>query len=542
MSAIVVVQPHSLSVPVMTTPIRDMRRERELKFLTDAAGLKRALKLPLPGEELGPPVTRRLETLYFDTADGLMRRKKVALRMRRVRGGYLMALKWSPENEGAASRGEIEVMVPNAYPDPDLFGPEMREQLVHLTRGKPLEPVFATEIRRTARTIRIGDSILEIAIDNGFLRAGQTRLPLREIEVELRDGDPDDVYRLGLTMLDLLPLRLGTLTKAERGVQLLTGACSPVAKATPTALTRDTTVDEAVALVIRNCLTQFLANWPAFRDGNAVEAVHQMRVSMRRLRALLGLFARALPEAGLQDMRQEARVIASTMGKARDWDVFLSLVRSGPAAHFASEKGLDAILHAATEHSAAGHQQVRSLLDNPATSRFVLRLDAYAAHHGWRNGADLALLTQPVTTFAAQCLERLDKRARKAGKHFDRLSVEEKHELRIRLKTLRYAADVFGQLFKGQNKVRRYAERAATMQDELGHLNDAAVVRNLVAALAVAGDTQQVFAAGAIAGWYAGAAEAHNSVLKRSWARFLDAERYWRRELPELGEPPRPER
>lgn len=542
MSAIVAVPSQTLPVPVAAPVIRDARRELELKFLTDSVGLKRALALKLPGEELGPAVTRRLQTLYFDTPDGLLRRKQVALRMRRIRSGYLMALKWTPPNEGAVSRGEIEVLVRHPQPDPDVFGPDVRDQLMRLTKGRPLEPAFATEIRRTARTIRIGGSTLEIAIDNGFVRAGEARLPLREIEIELKDGDPDDVYRLGLTLLDLLPLRMGTLSKAERGVQLLTGARPMAAKATPAALGRETTVDEALAIVIRNCLTQFTANWPAFQEGNAGEAVHQMRVAMRRLRAVLALFARALPQAGLGEMRQEARTIASTMGMARDWDVFASLVRSGPAAHFAGHKGLAAILRSAAERSAHGHQQVRALLDDTATSRFVLQLDAYVARHGWRNGADLAVLTQPVIAFAAQCLERLDRRALKAGKHFDRLSIEEKHELRIRLKNLRYAADFFGHLFKGQSKVRRYADCAAEMQDNLGHLNDAAVARSLVAELAGTSDTQMAFAAGAIAGWYASAAEAQDSVLKRAWARFLDAERYWREELPASTEPARTER
>jgi len=542
MSSIVPVQPHPLPVPVAASVIRDARREQELKFLTDSVGLKRALGLKLPGEELGPAVTRRLQTVYFDTPDGLLRRKKVALRMRRIRGGYLMALKWTPDNEGAVSRGEIEVMVRHPQPDLDVFGPDVRNQLMRLTKGRPLEPAFATEIRRTARTIRISGSTLEIAIDNGFVRAGEARLPLREIEIELKEGDPDDVYQLGLILLDLLPLRLGTLSKAERGVQLLTGARPPAAKATPAALMRESTVDEALAIVIRNCLSQFTANWPAFREGDAGEAVHQMRVAMRRLRAVLALFARALPQAGLGEMRQEARSIASTMGMARDWDVFASLVRSGPAAHFAGDKGLAAILRSAAERSAHGHKQVQALLDDTATSRFVLRIDAYVARHGWRNGADLALLTQPVIAFAAQCLERLDRRAIKAGKHFDRLSIEEKHELRIRLKNLRYAADFFGHLFKGQGKVRRYAACAAQMQDHLGHLNDAAMARSLVAELTGTGNTQMAFAAGAITGWYASAAEGHDSVLKQSWTRFVDAERYWRDDLPASTEPARPER
>jgi inorganic triphosphatase YgiF len=419
-------------------------------------------------------------------------------------------------------------MVRHPDPDPTVFGDDIRDQLARLTKGDPLTPVFVTDVRRTTRDVQLGSSTIEIAIDNGFVRAGDKRQNLREIEIELKSGDAGDLYKIGLALLDSLPVRLDTVSKSERGVRLITGLPRSAQRPTPAAISASMSLDEAIAVIIRNCLSQFTANWPAFLDGDPGEAVHQMRVSMRRLRAALAFFGRVLPQAGFDVFRAQARDIASIMGHARDWDVFAALVRSGPAAHFPGDLGLAAVLEGAARQSVVGRQDVAALLQNPATSRFVLTLDAFVARHGWRNGADLQVLTQPVSLFASQCLELLDKRVRKAGKSFASLPTEQRHELRIRLKNLRYAADFFGQLFKGQSKVRRFARKAADMQEHLGHLNDAAVARSLLER-SVGGDAGTVaFASGVIAGWYAGAASSHEAVLQQAWSDFLAAERYWR--------------
>ena len=65
-----------------------------------------------------------------------------------------------------------------------------------------------------------------------------------------------------------------------------------------------------------------------------------MKVSMRRLRAALAMFNRFFPCSEFLALRAEARRIASAMGQARDWDVFLDHVRSGPGVGFAGDPGL----------------------------------------------------------------------------------------------------------------------------------------------------------------------------------------------------------
>src|SRR5690349_9206030 len=67
------------------------------------------------------------------------------------------------------------------------------------------------------------------------------------------------------------------------------------------------------------------------------------------------------------------------------------------------------------------------------------------------------------------------------GRKLTDLDAEARHELRLKVKKLRYAAEFFSGAFKGSvGRRRRYAEAAKELQDRLGELNDLAVARATV--------------------------------------------------------------
>ena len=71
------------------------------------------------------------------------------------------------------------------------------------------------------------------------------------------------------------------------------------------------------------CLDHLLRNERAGRAGDA-EGIHQMRVAMRRLRAVLATFAPLLPPQPRRWASDELRWLADVLGEARDLDVFAS--------------------------------------------------------------------------------------------------------------------------------------------------------------------------------------------------------------------------
>jgi inorganic triphosphatase YgiF len=506
--------------------IKPVDREIELKFLVDDSGFKASQQWPALGANGRRPAAKRLRSVYFDTAEGDLRRHKMVLRMRNARRGYVMALKWSGGfAAGMFERGEIEVATAQDLPDLALFGPQAAQMISGAIEGRELAAIYATDVRRMVHRVQTATSDIEVAFDSGVIIAGDAREPLREIELELKAGDAADLYRLGISLAEQFPVRLGTQAKSERGAMLAAGLKPQPARAVA-ALTSGVTVDEAIGLAINGCLAQFVGNWPAFESGDGVSAVHQMRVAMRRLRAMLGLFHRAFPCPEFLNLRAEAKDIASLMGEARNLDVFIALVRQGPKAVFPGEAGLDAILDECEARRAAAYEAVRNLLAAPATTRFVLSAQALVARAGWRNGLSgeaLARLVVPAREFAVQNLHRLQLKVLKRGKHLVTLSAHDRHEVRIELKKLRYAADLFAPLFENRGQVKTYLGHASALQEQLGLFNDLAMAIEIAGGL----ESAESRAAGMIFGWCGRGGVADDDRLKECWRDFRKAKLFW---------------
>ena len=505
--------------------------ERELKFVADRKVLKAALAAPLLGGEAAS-LKRNLRTVYFDTADGALARAKVALRARRADGGWILGVKRAATaDRGAFEREETEVVAPNGDPDLGLLGASMARELTELTGGEPLAEKFGSDIRRASRTIEANGAAIEIAFDQGFLFAGEKRAPAAEIELELKSGDPAALFDLGLALVEAFPVRLEIRSKAERAHALIAAAPPEPVRADEPALAHGTTLDEAIAVVLRNGLAHFLANLPALASGDKVEAVHQMRVAMRRLRSALNLFGRAVPSAEFEALGAESKRFAAVLGEARDWDVFVERLRDGALARFAGEPGFDALRAAAETRSAEGHDAVARLAGDKAVARFALRVERLAAARGWRNGAAdeaLAALDGRAEAFASEALERLDRRVRKRGRRFRSLTPEARHALRIAMKHMRYATEFFGVLFPSKSAADRYVRKAAALQDLLGELNDAAIAVRLVKTLRLPKDPSGAYAAGVATGWCARESAGDPEARRKAWRALVRATPFWR--------------
>jgi len=72
-----------------------------------------------------------------------------------------------------------------------------------LRRG--LKPVFETRVRRKVLQIQSGDSEIELSIDQGTVEAGQKSSPLCEVELELKQGQASDLFKLAKTLAHELP-------------------------------------------------------------------------------------------------------------------------------------------------------------------------------------------------------------------------------------------------------------------------------------------------------------------------------------------------
>lgn len=472
------------------------------------------------------PRSQRMSTTYFDTENDDLAHAGMMLRVRQTGARRIMTLKSASEEPGAFARRESEVVLPDERPNVELFGPEVEARITAVLNGRELVPRFETRVRRRIGELQIGETLIEIAIDDGEIVAGADRLPITEIELELKGGDPSAVFTLA-AQLTGSGLLLNPAQKSERGYRLVRRETPAETRAAPIMLCAGSSFEDVMIAVIENGITQFIGNWPALLEASRPESIHQMRVALRRLRAALGQFEKIFPGAGFRPYRDVAKRLSNELGPARDHDVLIALINEGPRAALPAEVTFDRLLGIIAERRDADYRRAKDALREPETSRFILELQAFVAARGWRNrlSADrLPDLGSPAVYLATGALERLYQRARRLGKNIMRRDSEARHELRIALKNLRYCCEFFASLYD-RGKVRKFIKAATALQDSLGEHNDAAV------ALRVIGEDASTFqgpAAGMVLGWCAREVTSPDLYVKDYWVAFKEVRSFWR--------------
>jgi inorganic triphosphatase YgiF len=437
-----------------------------------------------------------------------------------------------PSLSGVEARREIEIDLDGEAPRPDLVR-DAHPALADKAIVERLRPMVRTEIERTTWMLRGEEGgRIELDLDVGRITAGGTEVPVCEVELELKNGEPASLFDLALALHDAVPLDTGVPSKAVRGFALLAGAGRSAAKAAAVILEPAMSVERAFRAIARGCVDQIAGNEACVLGGADPEGVHQMRVGVRRLRSALAIFAEALGEAAVSD---EMRWLTGELAPARDIDVFLADILAPVEAHFAGDPGLAALRRVAEAARASAYERAREAVRSRRYARLRLALGK-SIEGDWRAGADgarAALLAGPAAGFANAVLERHHRRLRKAGRRIETLGPDELHRLRILVKEQRYAVEFFASLHPGR-RATRYLRTLRDLQDALGTLNDAEVARSLVARLLEAapktGRTRKrvELAAATLAGWHGCTVAGRREPVFAGWHALRAAKPFWR--------------
>ncbi len=507
-------------------------KEIEVKFRTGPEGLNRALSLPVI-MSASAPQAQKLRTVYFDTPAGDLRKNGIVLRVRKKgRAAPVLGFKRAcTASGGPFRREEVEVRSPDFQPNLALFDAALSSELAGIIGDKPIEPRFETQIKRRTVLVDHSQSRIEVAFDEGYIASGERRVPLTEVELELKSGYEPDLYDLATRLAAELPLSLDFVSKAENGFRVTIQEKPLPVKAVAIEFGSGATLDDAVTAVVSNTLAQFVANWAALRETDHPESVHQMRVALRRMRSGLAMFKRVLPCPELNVLRAEARRIASALGPARECDVFRQSAEKGPLLHPDRPASCGNLLAEIEERRIAAYKDARALIDNPATSIFVLQVQRFLANRAWRgvlSGAELTALTMPAAQFAHDALDKLKARVMKRGKGFPDITDEARHELRIALKNLRYGAEFFGGLFDRGRKAKSYAGGISALQDILGSHNDMVSARQFLREISAAAGPAAEKGSGFMLGWHARGTAIADAELRGFWKAFRRADSFWK--------------
>ena len=221
----------------------------------------------------------------------------------------------------------------------------------------------------------------------------------------------------------------------------------------------------AVQVLVRNAAA-FEEHLSGAREGQDPLHVHQMRVATRRMRAALRLFSDLLP-ADASSLNDELNWIAGQLGAARDLDVQVRRLRET-----AAELGLSEALVPYGAWLEEQRQRAQAELVNAIESpRFAQLIEHLHLQHEWSPNP---LFDAPLFDDAPRHLRRTYRQLRKRARRIDdHAPATELHQVRIRAKRLRYAAEFFEVAYG--KPAERLAKLLVLLQDRLGDLQDGVV-------------------------------------------------------------------
>lgn len=445
----------------------DMSRLREHHLLVDPASKA--------------SVEHQIIDTYYDTPELNLWHSGLMLYVREDAGAWTQTVKTrTPGSAGASRRGEWESALPGPDPDPAQLARQIKPKAIsELLRapglGTALSPVFKSTTRRVTWDIVLPDGRhVECALDAGDIQVGERSASISELGLDLKRGDPTQLFELALALHHEIPLQISSDSQAASGYALLDREPPQPAKAVAPRLTNKMSLERAFQCLGLNCLRQVEANLAGVLKQD-VESLHQMRVGLRRLRALLGMFGELAPLPG--DIQASLDWLTGELGAARDWDVLAGSTLSAVAG---PDSG--ALRQAAEQKRDALHRAVLQTLNDPRYTQLILQLNGWLHGRQWRNGVRPAK-DSPLACRAAVAmrpmLRRAQRRLRKRADTIDQADPAGRHRVRIAAKKARYAAEFFHDLLPGK-RVKRYIRTLSALQDQLGHLNDLGVAHRLL--------------------------------------------------------------
>ncbi len=283
----------------------------------------------------------------------------------------------------------------------------------------------------------------------------------------------------------------------------------------------------AFARIVGHLLGVLLHHAPAAAEGAEPEAVHQMRVALRRLRSAWQLFGDAVACPAVDAAMPALRALGRNLGPARDWDVFADQHVAAVAAGLPAERALQRLRRrrrgGGAELCEPAPVSCRPRVPgNHHPPRRPRRPPPVGGDGRRRGGAERR--ARPAARRLRRPRARAPARAcQEAGETLATLTGAELHALRIRLKRLRYTAEFFAPLYPAR-PARRFIRRLARLQDRLGRLNDATVADALLGQL---DGGRRSYAAGVVRGFLAAGEARARKRLDRAWRRFRRLSPFW---------------
>jgi inorganic triphosphatase YgiF len=469
-----------------------------------------------------------------------LRNHGFTLRVRHIGDKRVQTIKSSSRDSYSIERSEWEQVIDGDQPEltgmDDALGPILTDDV-----RNTLRPVFLTRIERTAYRLNGNDAVIAMAVDEGQIVAPGSSCPVSEIELELKHGHPIELFKIARAISGIVPAKLDVKSKSERGYELVETASVGAEKARDPDLSAEMNAGRAFTVICRACLRHLVVNEPATvrRDG---EALHQMRIAVRKLRAAISFFSDVVSDDRVGTIKTELKWFAQELGPARDLDAFLIEALKPLRQQHKNEPGLASISKTFARQRLQGYRRARNAVQSARFRALVLDTAEWVEAGPWSRSEDPLMQGRrelPIKIYAAEQLSLRRRKIRRRGARIGHLNPEQLHRLRIQVKKTRYAVEFVSSLYDVKQSAKRRKKIVSSLrqlQDCLGGLNDIVTRKAFCAEIIVSPgrgltaeqSRHRAFAAGLVTGNQQARARKLLDGAREAYSRFDGAKIFWK--------------
>lgn len=226
---------------------------------------------------------------------------------------------------------------------------------------------------------------------------------------------------------------------------------------------------EAFQMILKDILRQMAAGQESLQSPNP-DALHDVRVALRRLRSAIKLFPDMLTVEQTKAILAELKWIGGRLSFARDVDVFIADVVLPLTTKYPGDVRIRSLYRKCLSRQKAEYRRIQTVLNSKRFRAFGVSLTE-AAEGSNVSGSDL---DRPARVVAADSLARM-KRKIENGKRLKDLGRRDLHRFRLQVKAMRYALEFVRGLVTGERQCRRFDRMLTSlqrMQSALGEITD----------------------------------------------------------------------
>lgn len=346
------------------------------------------------------------------------------------------------------------------------------------------------------------------------------------------DSSTEDALTLEPAHVARLPAALQALALSTASRRRMQPADEgpPFAKALKEPVDPNVLTLDAFDQMTRGCIAHWAGNYASLTVAASPQSFHQMRVAIRRLRSLMGVYRPVIARGAAVQPERALKAFFAKLGDVRNIDVFLG--ETAPML-FPDDASIRMVRRALAAERASLAAAVQKEAAADAHAALPAAFADWLESGVWREVEDPVLRlwrSRKLREFAPLALEKAHRRARKGAKRAKTGGIDDWHALRILLKKLRYNCEFFSGLYPIE-LTQPYIEAMKALQDELGALNDLEVAKALLGGQAARRSGRMAAAFGQAHaycdGYLAATAETGLEKAAARWDAFSDRKPFW---------------